>query len=168
VRSLLALVGLEHSAHAYPHQLSGGMRRRVQFVSAMAAEPDIMLLDEPFSALDEPTRVQVHQDVYTTLREFGTTALLVTHDIAEAISLSDRVLVLSRRPARVISHYDIPFGEQRSMLSLRRDSSFLELYSTIWASLSDIIVGPENVSASGSSVALPAAREGLESNGIGS
>ena len=94
-----------------PTQLSGGMRQRVALIRTLAAEPEILLLDEPFSALDYQTRLEVCDDVQSIIKNEKKTALLVTHDISEAIALSDKVIVLSSRPAHVVGQHDITFGE---------------------------------------------------------
>ena len=136
VPELLEMVGLAGFAGAYPHELSGGMRRRVAFLASIAAKPEILLLDEPFSALDEPTRVSILDDVFKILREFQMTAVLVTHDLAEAVSMSDRVAILTSRPGRVRSVHAVPFGNQRSILEIRQESEFLKLYGSLWHELS--------------------------------
>jgi ABC-type nitrate/sulfonate/bicarbonate transport system ATPase subunit len=115
------------------------MRRRVAFLASIAANPSIMLLDEPFSAVDEPTRISIHQDVFNVCRRMGTSVLLVTHDIAEAISLCDVIVVLSARPARVSRVYRVPFGDQRDMSTIRTDPRFLESYSHLWRDLYDAV-----------------------------
>lgn len=107
VRDLLESCGLADFMDKYPYQLSGGMRQRAALVRTLALDPDILLLDEPFSALDYQTRLNVSQDVHRIIREKGKTAVLVTHDITEAISMADRVIVLSKRPARVLFVHDI-------------------------------------------------------------
>ena len=96
VTQLLEMVGLSSVLDLYPYQLSGGMKRRLAVVAAVASLPQLLLLDEPFSALDEPTRISIHGEVYSVIRRYGIGSILVTHDIAEAICLSDRVLVLSK------------------------------------------------------------------------
>ena len=136
VPELLEMAGLSGFADAYPYQLSGGMRRRVAFITAMAARPRLLLLDEPFSSLDEPTRVAIHQDVLDIIKRLGTTVVLVTHDLAEAASLSDRVLILTNRPARVAADHRMPFGDDRTVIDLRRRPDFLEMYGTLWQDLS--------------------------------
>ena len=103
VRELLERYGLADFAGKRPSQLSGGMRQRCALIRTLAAQPKVLLLDEPFSALDYQTRLAVSADIYRIIRQEGKTALLVTHDISEAISLSDRVVVLSHRPAVVKS-----------------------------------------------------------------
>jgi ABC-type nitrate/sulfonate/bicarbonate transport system ATPase subunit len=135
VSHLLDMVGLRHFADFYPDNLSGGMKRRVALLTAVAPLPELLLLDEPFSALDEPTRVTIHRDMYRLVGEFGITTVLVTHDLAEAISLSDRVLVLSRAPATIVQEYVVGFGKHRDITHLRTQPAFLELYGTLWGAL---------------------------------
>jgi NitT/TauT family transport system ATP-binding protein len=135
-RRLLATVGLEGAAGEYPNRLSGGMRRRVAFLAAVAPNPQLLLLDEAFSAVDEPTRIMIHQEVLRIVKQMDMTTVLITHDLAEAISLSDRVVILSARPGRVRSIYDIPFGADRDVLTLRREPEFLSLYGRLWDELS--------------------------------
>lgn len=139
VDSLLRLAHLDASRSKYPYQLSGGMRRRLAFVSAASLNPDILLLDEPFSSVDEPTRVGIHQDVYKIARTLGTTMVLVTHDLAEAITLCDRVVILSARPATIAHDHAVPFDSERSMMDLRDTAAYLELYGTLWKDLSNEI-----------------------------
>jgi len=132
---LLEMVGLGGFGDYYPLKLSGGMKRRVAVLTAVAALPEMLLLDEPFSALDEPTRIAVHQDLHRLIREFGIAALLVTHDLGEAITMADRVVMLSRTPARVVGEYVTTFGRDREMLELRDRPEFLELYGALWHDL---------------------------------
>ncbi len=141
VQRLLEMVHLAEFADAYPAKLSGGMRRRIAVLSAVAPLPELLLLDEPFSALDEPTRIGVHRDIYQLIREFGMSTILVTHDLAEAITLSDRILLLSRAPSRVVEEYTIPFGHDRNIMDLRSTPEFLELYGRIWSDLERQILG---------------------------
>lgn len=136
VESLLDLTHLAASRDKYPYQLSGGMRRRLAFVSAAAVRPQLLLLDEPFSSVDEPTRVGIHEDVFAIARLMEMTMVLVTHDLAEAITLSDRVVILSARPARIAQSHHVPFGRDRDMGQLRESSEFLELYGALWHDLS--------------------------------
>ena len=133
---LLSLVGLSDFANHHPYQLSGGMRRRIALLAAVAPYPEILLLDEPFSSLDEPTRVVIHQEMFDLIRRLEVSAILVTHDLAEAISLCDEILVMSPRPARVVARYSVPFGSKREILSLRKTGEFLSLYGTVWEELS--------------------------------
>lgn len=102
--------GLKDFLKKTPNQLSGGMRQRVALIRTLAAEPEILLLDEPFSALDYQTRLEVCDDVQGIIKGEKKTALLVTHDISEAIALSDKVVVLSARPARTVAEHEIKFG----------------------------------------------------------
>jgi NitT/TauT family transport system ATP-binding protein len=142
VQELLAVGGLSDCADAYPYQLSGGMRRRVAFLAAVAPDPQILLLDEPFSSVDEPTRIGIHQDAYRITRMMEMTTVLVTHDLAEAITLCDRVVILSRRPSAVAKEYVIPFGESRQMLKIRETDEYLALYKSLWHDLGAQIATP--------------------------
>lgn len=141
VSELLRLVGLEGFAGAYPKQLSGGMLRRTAFLAGVAAHPQVLLLDEPFSAVDEPTRVTIHQEVLRIVRQLRMTTVLVTHDIAEALSLSDFLIMLSARPGRVVKVYEVPFGAERDVFELRGRRAFLDLYGEVWEDLSREIGG---------------------------
>jgi len=139
VDELIGLAGLDDFRKSYPYQLSGGMRRRTAFISAMAATPRLLLLDEPFSSLDEPTRIAIHQDVLNIVHRLDTAVLLVTHDLGEAATLCDRVIVLTARPARIASSHDVQFGPERDVLALRQDPVFLDLYGRLWHDLSEQI-----------------------------
>jgi len=132
---LLEMVGLSKFAKAFPYQLSGGMRRRLAFVSAVASSPRLLLLDEPFASVDEPTRIQIHQDILRIIREQEMTVVLVTHDLAEAISLSDTVLILTRGPGSVFKEHPIEFGIERDVLTLRQGQEYLGLYGELWEEL---------------------------------
>jgi NitT/TauT family transport system ATP-binding protein len=136
IGALLKMIGLDGFARAYPRQLSGGMRRRAAFLAGIAPKPNVLLLDEPFSSVDEPSRVRIHQEVLAIVNRFKTTTVLVTHDLAEAITLSNRVAIFSARPGRVVTIHEIPFGEERDVLGLRDSSDFLELYGHLWHELS--------------------------------
>lgn len=135
VQQLLTMAGLDDFQNAYPYQLSGGMRRRAAFLSAVAARPEILLMDEPFSSIDEPSRVAIHQEVYQIIGVLGTTTILVTHDLAEAISLCDEVIILTARPATTFTQRLVPFARERDMLALRKTREFLDLYGTLWNDL---------------------------------
>jgi ABC-type nitrate/sulfonate/bicarbonate transport system ATPase subunit len=132
---LLEMVGLAKFAKAFPYQLSGGMRRRLAFVSAVAPSPRLLLLDEPFASVDEPTRIQIHQDILKIIREQEMTVVLVTHDLAEALSLSDTVIIMTRGPGSVFRQHSIDFGVERDVLTLRQGHEFLELYGELWQEL---------------------------------
>ena len=110
LRTMLDTYGLLPFAHARPSQLSGGMRQRAALIRTLALKPDILLLDEPFSALDYQTRLEVCDDISTIIRTQKKTAVLITHDLSEAISAADRILVLTSRPARVRSVLEISFS----------------------------------------------------------
>ncbi len=135
VGRLLERYGLSGFAGSRPSQLSGGMRQRCALIRTLATEPDILLLDEPFSALDYQTRLRVSSDIFSIIRAEGKTALLVTHDISEAISLSDRVVVLSPRPARV--RRVLTTGALRALGPMQRRESpaFSALFDEIWKEL---------------------------------
>ena len=137
VNEMLGMVHLRDFADYYPSQLSGGMKRRVAMLTAVVSRPDLLLLDEPFSALDEPTRIGIHGDLYMLLRRLKISAVLVTHDLAEALTLSDRVLLLSRAPARIVTEYRPPFGIERNMFDLRAKPEFLDAYGKLWSQLKE-------------------------------
>lgn len=135
MEGLLKRYGLWEFAAKRPDQLSGGMRQRCALIRTLATQPDILLLDEPFSALDYQTRLAVSGDIWHIIRSEGKTALLVTHDISEAVSMSDRVVVLSRRPATVKAVFDM--GELRRMDPLKRQENpaFARYFDAIWKEL---------------------------------
>lgn len=136
VDALFRMVGLEDFAKAYPYQLSGGMRRRIAFMTAVAPQPAVLLLDEPFSSLDEPTRVAIHQDVLRIMSDLEMTVVLVTHDLAEAITLCDDVVILTARPGRVLSRHRVPFPRHgRNAVDLRHSREFLDMYALLWEEL---------------------------------
>ena len=135
VRNLAEKYGLKDFLQSYPSQLSGGMRQRAALIRTLACDPDILLLDEPFSALDYQTRLNVCDDVSRIIRSEGKTALLITHDISEAISLADRVLVLTKRPARVAYTHELDFGEQKNPLKRREMVNFSEWFERLWKEL---------------------------------
>lgn len=118
-----------------PSELSGGMRQRVALIRTLALRPKLVLLDEPFSALDFQTRLNVAEDVRKIITEEKITAILVTHDISEAIALCDRVAVLSKRPARVKKVFDIPMKKSLSSIERREDEAFASLFRDVWKEL---------------------------------
>lgn len=127
--------GLGEFLKSYPDQLSGGMRQRAALIRTLATDPDVLLLDEPFSALDYQTRLNVCDDVYRIIRSEKKTALLITHDIAEAISVADRVVVLSRRPATVLGEYVMPFDTGMLPLKRRETEGFSSRFDLLWRQL---------------------------------
>ncbi len=134
--NLLKAYGLWEFRDKYPSQLSGGMRQRVALIRTLAVRPKVLLLDEAFSALDYQTRLSVTDDVYKILKKERQTALIVTHDIPESISMSDRVIVLSKRPAVIRNIYTTEFDiEGRSPLLCRDHAAFGEYFNQIWKEL---------------------------------
>ncbi|MCQ4630477.1 MULTISPECIES: ABC transporter ATP-binding protein [Shinella] len=132
-QDLLALVGLSHAQEQFPHELSGGMQQRVNLARALAIDPAIMLMDEPFSALDAQTREVLQAELLRIQQEVGKTTIFVTHDLDEAIYLSNRVIVLAAKPGRVKEVIDIPFDHPRPPLpELRGDPRFQELRGRMW------------------------------------
>ena len=135
VRELLERYGLADFAQKRPSQLSGGMRQRCALIRTLAAQPKVLLLDEPLLALDYQTRLAVSADIYRIIRQEGKTALLVTHDISEAISLSDRVVVLSHRPAVVKSIHRLTQLQGVPPLQRRDHPAFAGYFKSIWKEL---------------------------------
>lgn len=132
VTELLAIGGLSEFADYLPQQLSGGMRRRVAMLAGVAPLPRVLLMDEPFVGLDEPTRIHIHDDLLRLTRRLGISVLLVTHDLAEALTLSDRLYLLSARPGSIVSVVDIPFGSDRQMVRLRETQQYQDTYRSVW------------------------------------
>ena len=132
---LLEQYGLRQFASARPSQLSGGMRQKVALIRTLATSPELLLLDEPFSALDYQTRLRVADEIHSILRREGKTAILVTHDISEAISMSDRVLVFSSRPATLKHEHIIRLSGDNSPLGRRNAPEFKDYFDMIWKEL---------------------------------
>jgi NitT/TauT family transport system ATP-binding protein len=134
---LLHKCGMGAFLQHYPRQLSGGMRQRVALARTLVTEPDVVLLDEPFSALDSQTRLAIADEVVEVLRNEGKSVLLVTHDIGEAIAMTDRVVVLSRRPGRIKSEHRMVFGGGRrpTPLEARARPEFNDYFRTLWDEL---------------------------------
>ena len=136
VENLLNKYELYDFKDKYPSELSGGMRQRAALIRTLAINPKILLLDEAFSALDYQTRIMVTNDIYSILRKENITALIVTHDISEAISMSDRVIVLSNRPGTVKDIHKIDFEiENRTPLNCRENPKFSKYFNTLWKEL---------------------------------
>jgi ABC-type nitrate/sulfonate/bicarbonate transport system ATPase subunit len=131
VAAAIRRVNLEGHENKYPHQLSGGMQQRVAVARGLAIEPGLLLLDEPFGALDALTRSYMQEELLGIVRGSGTTALLVTHDIDEALLLADRVLVMSSRPGTIKHELQVPFGSDRSLDSLLRDPHYGQIRSEL-------------------------------------
>lgn len=136
---LLQEMGLENVEKQYPSQLSGGMRQRAALVRTLATNPEILLLDEPFSALDYQTKLRLEDLVVHTLKEYKKTALLVTHDIGEAIAMSDRIFVFSSKPGRILRTYLVP-KELREItpFNARQHPSYSTLFQIIWKELDQL------------------------------
>lgn len=131
---LLELVGLEQAAEQYPHQLSGGMQQRIGLARALAIDPAILLMDEPFSALDAQTREVLQVELMRIHEQTAKTTLFVTHDLDEAIYVSDRVVVLAARPGRVKKIIEVPFSHPRPQLAeLRNEGLFQEIRREMWS-----------------------------------
>ena len=136
VKELLKKYNLYDFKNKYPSELSGGMRQRVALIRTLAVKPKILLLDEAFSALDYQTRIMVTEDIYSILRKEKITALIVTHDISEAISMSDRVLVLSKRPGTIKDIHKIDFEmENRTPINCRQSPKFSRYFDCLWKEL---------------------------------
>ncbi len=136
VNNLLKTYGLYEFRNKYPSQLSGGMRQRAALIRTLALKPEILLLDEAFSALDYQTRLAVADDIYSIIKKENKTAILVTHDIAESISMADRVIVLSSRPATIKSIHEIKLTcEKRTPFCSREAPEFRHYFNTIWKEL---------------------------------
>ena len=132
VKDLLKTYGLKDFQNSYPNNLSGGMRQRVALIRTLAIKPDILLLDEPFSALDYQTRLAVSDDVYKIIKNTKKTVIMITHDIGEAIALSDRVVVLSDRPSKIKNIYDIKLTNKSTPINNRKCKEFNYYYDQIW------------------------------------
>ncbi|PWJ86128.1 NitT/TauT family transport system ATP-binding protein [Pseudaminobacter salicylatoxidans] len=129
----LAKVGLADALHRHPAQLSQGMRQRVALARTLVTEPRFLILDEPFAALDAQTRIRMQELLLSLLKQFSGTMLIVTHDIAEAITLADRVVVFGPRPSRVTAIYEVGLGaRERNIGELRADPQFSRLFEAIW------------------------------------
>lgn len=136
VLDLLKTYGLYEFKDKYPSQLSGGMRQRAALIRTLAVKPEILLLDEAFSALDYQTRLAVTEDIYSIIKKENKTAILVTHDISEGISMADRVVVLSKRPGTIKSIHEIEFScNDRTPISCREAPEFRVHFNKIWKEL---------------------------------
>ncbi len=137
VLDLLKKYGLKDFLKAYPYEISGGMRQRVALIRTLAGNPDVLLLDEPFSALDYQTRIAVCDDVYSIIKSEKKTAILVTHDISEAISMADRVIVLTKRPASILNEHKFSYDKSVSPLKRREDKDFGKKFEILWSELNN-------------------------------
>lgn len=135
VVDLLTKYGLGEFINSYPDSLSGGMKQRVALIRTLSLDPDLLLLDEPFSALDYQTRLSLSDDLYRIIKQERKTVIMVTHDIAEAISMSDRIVVLTKRPSTIKSIYDILLDKKDVPAKNRQDKNFIYYYNKIWKEL---------------------------------
>jgi NitT/TauT family transport system ATP-binding protein len=136
-RSLIELVGLKGFERHYPWELSGGMQQRVAIARALAYEPEVLLMDEPFGSLDALTRLDLEDTLLKIWQELGTTILFITHDIEEAIYLSDRIWVLSRRPSEITEELRIDFPRPRNQVVTRAEGRFMEIRNRIYRKISN-------------------------------
>lgn len=136
VDELLSELGLPDAGGRYPHELSGGMRQRVALARTLATEPSVLLLDEPFSALDLHIKMQLEELVHETLKRRGKTAVLVTHDLAEAAAMSDRVIVLGRNPGRIRAEFKLPDDIRKATpIEARKLPGFQTVFEQLWREL---------------------------------
>jgi NitT/TauT family transport system ATP-binding protein len=146
-RSVMAMdwvrrMKLERFAEAYPHQLSGGMQQRVGLARAFAYNPEVLLMDEPFGALDAQTRLVLQETLLELWNATGNTILFVTHSIDEALTLADRVLVMSARPGTIIAEEVVSIPRPRDVVALRSDPHFGDLFARIWSLLKEEVFAP--------------------------
>jgi len=135
VATCLAKAGLEDFGDAYPSALSGGMRQRAALMRTLVVEPQILLMDEPFGALDTHTKIDMHEVLLNIWDREQQTVLFVTHDLAEALTLADRIILLSARPGRVKESFEVDFPRPRDAVALRETPQYAELFSRVWHSL---------------------------------
>jgi NitT/TauT family transport system ATP-binding protein len=140
VDGLLATVGLSRFAKAYPHQLSEGMRQRVAIARSLAVDPDVLLMDEPFGALDEQTRYLLQEELLKIWERERKTVVFITHSIDEALILADQIVVFTAQPGTVKATIPVPFVRPRSLTAVRSEPAFNELFTQIWDLLRDEVV----------------------------
>lgn len=137
VERAVETAGLAGFATSFPRTLSGGMRQRVALMRTLILEPDILLMDEPFGALDTHTKLEMHKTLLEIWERERQTVLFVTHDLGEALTLASRIILLSARPGRLKEDFEVPFPRPRDAVSLRETAEFGRLYSHIWHSLGE-------------------------------
>lgn len=138
VLDLLNTYGLKDFINSYPGTLSGGMRQRVALIRTLATKPDLLLMDEPFSALDYQTRLSVSDDVYQIIKNEKKSAIMVTHDIAEAISMADKIIILSKRPSRIKKIIDVKLTDKSTPINNRKAKEFSYYYDLIWKEIDHV------------------------------
>ena len=138
VLDLLNTYGLKDFINSYPNTLSGGMRQRVALIRTLATKPDLLLMDEPFSALDYQTRLSVSDDVYQIIKNEKKSAIMVTHDIAEAISTADKIIILSKRPSRIKKIIDVKLTDKSTPINNRKAKEFSYYYDLIWKEIDHV------------------------------
>ena len=136
-RELLTQVGLGSFENAYPKALSQGMRQRVALARTFSLDSPILLMDEPFGALDAQTKLQLEDVLLSLWQRERRTVLFITHDLSEAVSMSDRVIVMSSRPGRIIADVPIALGRPRSVRALQKEPRYHELYAQVWSKLEE-------------------------------
>ena len=159
----LALVGLGDFAGAYPHELSGGMRQRVAIARALATEPLLLLMDEPLAALDAQTRIVMQRELHGIWAKTQSTVVYVTHDIDEALSLADRLIVMTARPGRIKAIVEVPFGRGMEPLERRQSPRFGELQVAIWKMVAEEVgqsLGSAGLGAAGLEAIAAPGKEG--------
>ncbi|HET7875827.1 MAG TPA: ABC transporter ATP-binding protein [Methylomirabilota bacterium] len=137
VREAVKLAGLEGFEDAFPATLSGGMRQRVALMRSLIVDPEILLMDEPFGALDTHTKLNLHAELLTLWEAKHQTVVFVTHDLSEAITLADRLVVMTRRPGRIKLIYDVRLPRPRDVIKIRETDEYLHEYGEIWHALGE-------------------------------
>jgi len=150
----LARTGLTKFAKAYPHQLSGGMKQRVSIARAFANDPEVLLMDEPFSALDEQNKTLLQEELLRIWEDTHKTVLFITHSVDEAVTLGDKIMVMTAQPGRAKAIIDVPFPRPRSVLELRATPAYGELVYDIWGQLRDEVLAAKAGEMAGAAQAL--------------
>jgi len=142
VRQAIALAGLQGFEDAFPATLSGGMRQRVALMRSLVVDPEILLMDEPFGALDTHTKLNLHAELLAIWQAKRQTVIFVTHDLSEAITLADRIVVMTRRPGRIKLIHDVSLPRPRDVIRLRETDEYSREYSEIWHTLGEEFRAP--------------------------